>query len=120
MNMRVSAAVALLVLALATPALGNGGGVPADRFVYIPPETWCSDGAGGFEYPVLYAYTKRARLGPVAPASCARINGYTARSALHLKCERAGTWSPPRTTADPAFAALVLPYCHPGTSQDFR
>lgn len=118
--LRTAARGALLALLCAAPAFANGGGVPADRFVYIPAETWCPDGAGGFEYPVLYAYTKRARLGPVAPASCARIDGYTARSALHLKCERAGTWSAPRTTADPAFAALVLPYCHPGTSQDFR
>ncbi len=112
---------AFLALLLAAPALANGGAVPPDRFVYIPPETWCPDAQGALlEYPVLYAYTKRARLGPVAPASCARIDGYTARSALHLKCERAGTWSSPRATAGPAFAALVLPYCHPGTSQDFR
>lgn len=94
---------------------------PVDRFVYIQPGSWCPDANGDLlEYPVLYAFNTGARLGAVAPASCAYVNGYTARTALHLRCERSGLWSPPVVAADAAFAALVTPHCASGTAQDFR
>ena len=119
--MRAVLVTLLLTTCGLAPAFANGGMVPPARLVYIPPETWCPGAAPGTaEYPVLYAYGKRAKLGPVAPASCATIDGYTARSALHLRCERTGNWSPPVVLADAAFAALVTPHCHPGTQQDFR
>jgi len=110
-----------LALLLASPAWASSGGVPPDRWVYIQPASWCRDANGAdLEYPVLYAYGKRARLGPVAPASCARIDGYTARTTLRLKCETAGLWSPPVIIADAQMAANLMPACHPSTGQDFR
>lgn len=113
--------LALMAVVAAQRAFASGGSVPPDRLVYVQPGSWCPDAQGDLlEYPVLYAYGKRARLGPVAPASCALIDGYTARATLHLRCERAGTWSPPVVLADAAFKALVTPHCRPGTSQDFR
>ena len=120
--MRFLALALAIALLLASPALlASGGGVPADRWVYIQPYSWCPDASGAqLEYPVLYAYGKRARLGPVAPASCAQIDGYTARTTLRLKCERSGEWSPPVIIADAQTAARFMPACHPSTAQDFR
>lgn len=116
-------ACALMALVMAQRAFASGGFVPPDRFVYVQPGSWCPDAKGDLlEYPVLYAYGKRAKLGPVAPASCALIDGYTARGVLHLRCERAGTWSPPVVLADAAFKAQVMAsgQCFTMTSQDFR
>ena len=113
-----------LLLLLAAPAFASGGGVPPDRYVYIQggfPGSWCP-GPAGDEFPVLYAFNKRTRLGVVRPATCALINGYAARSALHLRCETAGTWSPVAVLADAALKQQILDsgQCYAGNQQDFR
>lgn len=105
------------------PAHASGGGVPPERWLYIQPYSWCPDANGEFlEYPVLYAFNKKHLLGPVAPASCARIDGYTARSAMHLRCEHSGVWSPVHIVGTATDKTTFMPTClaHSGTAQDFR
>lgn len=105
---------------------------PADRKVYAPLYEWCytkfvltpsgeiSAWTKATE-PVLYAYNKRARLGPVTPGTCAWIDGYTARTVVTLACEYQGqvahsTRALEAPNPSPAAAAA----CAVPAAQDFR
>lgn len=73
--------------------------------------TACADGS----HPILTAYAGRARLGPVAPGTCAWIDGLTAQSKIQLAC--GALLSPPAAYAPrPGGAAL----CAVPAAQDFR